>query len=129
MPPPPPRPSASLQNGPPNFAIEAGAAAIASARTTGDHSDRLAPIFNILGGYLQVMGQMGFVLTLPLPGPFADFLAALAAFSLPIGQFTSTACVAFYVGVTEPVGAFGVDFVRAGLCSRSVHACALARLE
>ena len=46
---------------------------------------RLMPLFNILFGYIQVMGQMGVVLTgIKLPANLLNFLAGLNFFSLPL---------------------------------------------
>lgn len=49
------------------LSIESGTTAMAMAARHSNQANvnkRLGPLFNILGGYIQVMGQMGFVLSL-----------------------------------------------------------------
>jgi len=81
-----------------------------TARAMGNSAPSIAPLLNILTGYVQVMGQLGSVLTVPIPDGFANFLGVLNFVSLPIGQFVNSQCVSWQLGSDSYTSSYSADF-------------------
>jgi len=73
-------------------------------------SGGLGPLINILTGYVQIMGQLGAIVSIKMPDVFQNFLIGLNFISLPVGQFVNSQCVSWQLGSNEYTAPFATDF-------------------